>query len=210
MHNKKKNFMKKLILAALLLVSIKSFSQTTTPSTGDQGILSRLEFGIKAGSNVSNFDKFNLPTDPLIGFNAGATVAFKFTDHFMVQEDFLYSQEGAKVKGGILGDQDIKLSYVQVPILLKYRTTSGFYVEAGAQTGILLKYDVAGYTSDQKVFKKINASAVGGIGYQSKMGLGIGARYAYGLTQVGNFPTSAAVNNNFKNETIQANIFYVF
>ncbi|WP_259067714.1 porin family protein [Mucilaginibacter sp. X4EP1] len=208
--------MKKLILAALLLVSIKGFSQTTTtaPSTGNQGffsqLASRLEFGITAGANGGNFDKFNLPTDPLIGFNAGVTVAYKFTDHFMVEEDFLYSQQGAKVKGGILGDQDIKLSYAQVPILFKYRTTSGFYVEAGAQTGILLKYNIAGYTSDEKVFKKIDASAVGGIGYQSKMGLGIGARYAYGLTQVGDFPTNAAINNNFKNTTIQANIFYVF
>ncbi|GAA3969730.1 porin family protein [Mucilaginibacter dorajii] len=204
--------MKKLILAVLILASAKTFAQT---STGDQSfakkIMSRLEFGIKAGVNVSNFQNFNLPTDPLIGFHAGASVAYKFTDHFMVQEDFLYSLQGAKLKGGILGTQDIKLSYVQVPILLKYRTTSGFYVEAGAQTGILLKEEIAGFnTTNEKVFKKIDASAVGGLGFQSKMGLGIGARYAYGFTKAGNFPTSAAINNDFKNSTIQASLSYTF
>ncbi|WP_184541966.1 porin family protein [Mucilaginibacter sp. FT3.2] len=206
--------MKKLILALLILASAKAFSQTTSTTTTPEnkssfnGIMSHLEFGIKAGTNVSNFDKFNLATDPLIGYHAGITVAYKFTEHFMVQEDFLYSLQGAKLKAGILGTQDIKLSYVQVPIVFKYRTTSGFYAEAGAQTGILLKEEIAGLNTGEKFAKKIDAAAIGGIGYQSKMGLGIGARYAYGFTKVANTPS--ATLGDFKNTTIQASIFYVF
>jgi hypothetical protein len=206
--------MKKLILAVLILVSAKSFSQTATESPAPEkqgfikGIVSRLEFGIKAGANVSNFEKFNIPTDPLIGYHAGLTVAYKFNDHFMVQEDFLYSLQGAKLKSGVLGTQDIKLSYLQVPIVLKYRTTSGFYIEGGAQTGILLKEEVAGYNSDQKFAKKIEASAIGGIGFQTKMGLGIGARYAYGFTKVSDTPSAAL--GDFKNSTIQASLIYRF
>jgi len=208
--------MKKLILALLILTSAKAFSQTaptqTTPAPEEKGFLkkiaSRLEFGIKAGTNISNFDKFNIPTDPLIGYHGGLTVAYKFTDHFMVQEDFLYSLQGAKVQTGILGTQDIKLSYLQVPILFKYRTSSGFFAEAGAQTGILLKEEIAGLNTGEKFAKKIDASAVGGIGYQSKMGLGIGARYAYGFTKVANTPSVAL--GDFKNTTIQASLFYVF
>lgn len=201
--------MKKLILAVLVLVSTTCFAQTSPENQSfGKKIMSRLEFGIKAGANASNFNKFNLPTDPLIGFHAGLSVAYKFNEHLMVQEDFLYSMQGAKLKGGILGTQDLKLSYVQVPILLKYRTTSGFYVEAGAQTGILIKEDVVGYTGDQKFAKKIDASAVGGIGFQSKMGLGIGARYAYGFTKVSDTPSAAL--GDFTNSTIQASLFYIF
>jgi hypothetical protein len=36
----------------------------------------------------------------LIGFQGGATVAYKFTDNFMIQEEFLFSTQGAKIKGG--------------------------------------------------------------------------------------------------------------
>jgi hypothetical protein len=192
-------FMKKLILIVLVLVSTHSFGQS---------LLKKFEFGLKGGVNVSNFTNANFPTDPLIGFNAGATVAFKFTDNFMVQEDFLFSTGGAKIKDGELGTQDLKLSYFSVPIVLKYRTNSGFYVEAGAQAAFKVKEDVGGLT-DTKFAKKYDVGAVGGIGYQSKIGLGIGARYVYGLQKVSDGSNTALVND-FKNNAIQANIFYVF
>jgi len=201
--NLKEKFMKKLILICLVLLSSKGFSQSST-----QGILSRLEFGIKAGANVTNFTNASFPTDPLIGFHAGATVAFKFTNNFMFQEEFLFSTQGAKIKGGSLGDQDLKLYYMAVPFLLKYRTNSGFYLEAGAQAGIKVKEDVAGLNTENFA-KKIDLGAAGGIGYQSKMGLGIGARYIYGLSKVADVNLSN-ITNDFKNNNLQASIFYVF
>ncbi|PAW92322.1 hypothetical protein CKK33_01960 [Mucilaginibacter sp. MD40] len=201
--------MKKLILALLLLTSVKTFAQTTpSQQSFGQKILSRLEFGIKGGVNVSNFQNFNASTDPLIGFHGGLSVAYRFTDHLMVQEDFLFSTQGAKLKAGVLGSQDLKLSYVTVPIVLKYRTTSGFYVEAGGQAGIKVKEQVAGFSSTNFA-KKIDAAAVGGLGYQSRIGLGIGARYIYGISKVGDF-NNLLVNNDFKNSTIQASLFYTF
>lgn len=195
--------MKKVLLVCLVLIATKSFSQSFM-----SGIAKKLEFGLKAGVNASNFTNASFPTDPLIGFHGGATVAFKITNNFLIQEDFLFSMQGAKIKGGSLDVQDLKLYYVSVPILLKYRTNTGFFIEAGAQTGMKVKEDVAGEQSGD-VFKKVDVAAVGGIGYQSKIGLGIGARYVYGLSKVGDFKT-AGFNNDFKNNNIQASIFYVF
>ncbi|MCR8560894.1 PorT family protein [Mucilaginibacter sp. BJC16-A38] len=191
--------MKKLMLICLVLVSAKGFSQS---------IMQRLEFGIKAGTNVSNFTNADFATDPLIGFHAGATVAFKITNNFLVQEEFLFSTQGAKIKGGTLGTQDLKLYYMAVPFLLKYRTNSGFYVEAGTQVGIKVKEDIAGINTDNYA-KKIDLAAAGGIGYQSKMGLGIGARYLYGISKVANVNVSN-ITNDYKNNSIQASVFYVF
>lgn len=195
--------MKKLMVICLLLVSAKGFSQSLT-----QNIFKHLEFGLEAGANASNFTNADFPTDPLIGFHAGATIAYKFTNNFMVQEEFLFSTQGAKIKGGTLGDQDLKIYYMSVPFLLKYRTNSGFYIEAGAQTGIRLKEDVAGINTDNFA-KRIDLGAAGGIGFQSKMGLGIGARYIYGISKVSEFNISN-VTNDFKNNSIQASIFYTF
>jgi hypothetical protein len=182
-------------------VSTKGFSQS---------ILKRLEFGVKAGANYSNFTNASFATDPLVGFHAGATVAFKITDNFLIQEEFLFSAMGAKSKTGnnLFNGQDIKLYYASIPLLLKYRTNSGFYVEMGSQMSFKAKEDVKGQSF--AVFaKKMDVAAAAGVGYQSKCGLGIGARYLYGLTSVGEF-NSSTIKNDFKNNNIQVSIFYVF
>jgi len=197
--NFKIKIMKKLMLICLVLMSAKGFGQS---------ILSRLEFGIEAGSNYSNFTNASFPTDPLLGFHAGATVAFKFTDNFMIQEEFLFSTAGAKIKGGALGDQDLKISYMSVPFLLKYRINSGFYVEAGPQVGLRASENVSGITTSEFA-KRIDLDAAGGIGFQTKMGLGIGVRYVYGISKVSEF-NIANINNDYKNNNIQASIFYIF
>jgi len=57
--------------------------------------------------------------------------------------------------------------------------------------------------------KNVDAGIVGGIGYQSKIGLGIGARYIYGISNVGNF-NNATVKNNFNNNNVQVSVFYIF
>jgi hypothetical protein len=92
--------------------------------------------------------------------------------------------------------------------LLKYRSNFGLYVEAGPQVGMLASEDVKGLSFD-KFAKKLDVAAAGGIGYQSKIGLGIGVRYVYGLSTVGDFDASN-IKNDFKNNNLQASIFYVF
>lgn len=200
--------MKKLMLMVLVLVSAKGFGQNNPANESfAKKLMKKLEFGITAGGNYSNFSNAGFATDPLAGFHAGLTVSYKITDNFLISEEFLYSLQGAKVKDGQFAGQEIKLSYASVPILLKYRTNSGFYVEGGPQASFKVKEDVGGLT-DAKFAKKIDFAVAGGLGYQSKMGLGIGTRYVYGLQKVQERPSP--VLGDFKNNSIQASIFYVF
>ena len=65
-------------------------------------------------------------------------VNFKISDNWSVQEDFLYSTQGAKIKDDVFGtEKDLKLSYVSVPIVAKYQSAIGLYGELGVQTNIL-------------------------------------------------------------------------
>ena len=193
--------MKRVLFICLVLVSTKGFSQG--------GFFKRFEFGLKAGVNYSNFTDASFPTDPLVGFHGGGTVAFKITKNFLIQEEFLFSTQGAKVKkGSTLEEQDLKLNYISVPVLLKYRSKIGLYVEAGPQVGMLASEEVKGLSVDEFA-KKLDLAGVGGIGFQSKIGLGIGVRYVYGVSKVSDFDASN-VKNDFKNNNIQASIFYVF
>nr|WP_068890882.1 porin family protein [Pedobacter panaciterrae] len=202
--------MKKLVLVLVILVAVttKGFSQTNTENQGFiQKLMKKLEFGVTAGGNYSNFSGANFATDALPGFHAGLTVSYKITDNFLISEEFLYSLQGAKAKAGPFSGQDIKLSYASVPILFKYRTNSGFYIEAGPQASFKVKEDIGGVT-DAKFAKKIDFGMAGGLGFQSKMGLGIGARYVYGMQKLQETPSP--ILGDLKNNNIQASIFYTF
>ena len=196
--------MKKAIFAASMLMSTGAFSQGLVPS-----LMKRLEFGIKAGANYADFVHASFPTDPLTGYHFGATIGFKLNNRLSIQEDIMYSLQGAKAKSILLNDQDIKLHYMSIPILLRYKTRSGFYVEAGAQAAMLVKEDVPGLTDDQKFAKKVDAGAVGGIGFHSKIGLGIGLRYVYGFTKIGE-TGNTLFKPDFTTSNAQASIFYTF
>jgi hypothetical protein len=195
-----------LFIGCILLVSSNSFSQSFFKNITDH-----LYFGVKGGANYSNFANANFDTEGLQGFHAGALVGYKINDNFAIQEEFLYSTQGAKLKGGLMDGKDVKLSYVAVPILLKYKTNFGLYFEAGPQIGILVDEDFTslGINSETKFAEKIDGGVAGGIGYQLKNGVGIGARYYMSFTDVTKIKT-AGVNSDFQNNTGQVSLSYIF
>jgi hypothetical protein len=197
--------MKKLFLIGFALISIESFSQK---------LMDKLYFGLKVGGNYSNLidvDDASFKTEGLAGFQAGAIVGFKLTNTLQIQQEFLYSTQGAKIEVGNFAGKEVKLSYVAVPILLKYHSLMGIYVEAGPQVNILTKdFEDSGFDS---FAEKTDAGAALGMGYQFRVGpvkgLGIGARYYHGFTKVTKL-NSSTTNNDFVNSVVQGSIFYIF
>jgi len=195
--------MKKLLFICFVLASTQSFSQGFVG-----GIMKRLSFGLKAGANYSNYTNADFATEGLVGFHAGGLLNFRITDNFSIEEEFLFSSQGAKMKTDLFGKENVKVSYITVPFLLKYRHNSGLYIEAGPQVGARINDDLKG-SSYGDFAKKLDLAAAGGIGYQSKMGLGIGVRYIAGLSKVGDFNISN-VKTDFRTNVVQASIFYIF
>jgi hypothetical protein len=200
--------MKKIVLIGFALVTVQvSFGQRFFG-----GMMQRLTFGVKAGGNYSNFTNADFNTEGLAGFHAGAIVNFRLSDKWSIQEEFLYSTQGAKIKNKLFGtNEDLKLSYLAVPIVVKYHSNSGIYGELGFQTNMLI--EDAKNTGFKDFAQKIDAGGVGGFGYQFKegpvKGLGLGARYYYGLMDVGTF-NSSVIKPDFKNNTMQVSVFYIF
>ena len=197
---KTKQIMKKLLVIVCVLLSSRGFSQSLLS-------LSRFSFGLKAGVNYSNYTNADFATDAFIGFHAGALVSYKISNSFSIQEEFLFSSQGAKVKSDVFGKDNVEVDYVTVPFVVKYRTAFGLYIEAGPQTGVNVK-DNINNTTGSGFAKKLDLAFVGGLGYQTKFGLGIGVRYVAGLSSVGNFDISN-VNTNFRTNVAQASIFYI-
>jgi hypothetical protein len=95
------------------------------------------------------------------------------------------------------GSIERKLSYFNVPVLLKYKLSDQFYIEAGPQLGLLYKaYDEFSNTvlGDEVTYRneirdsyhRLDAGLMAGFGYRLMKGNGmnIGVRYYYGLVDV--------------------------
>jgi hypothetical protein len=206
--------MKNFFLIGFIFLSGSSFGQ---------GLMARLSFGLKAGTNYSNFtngtyrnytngnynfNNLKLSTNGLFGFHAGAIVNFKIIGGLSFQEEFLFSTQGAQVQTYTFTKENLKIYYMTVPLLLKYRTIWGIYIEGGGQVGFPIKEET-GNQSVSNFTKKMDLAGVGGLGYQMKCGLGFGARYVAGISKVGDF-NSSNISPDYKNAVIQGSIFFIF
>lgn len=188
-------FMKKIIITIALFTSATAFAQ-------------KFEIGAKAGANISNFTGTNnwqnVKATSLVGYHFGGFISFFLGNNFAIQPEVLFSSQGAKFESaGQTTNQ--KVSYINVPVMLKYRSTGGFYLEAGPQIGFKTGESSSSVDS---LAKSTDLSLAGGIGYHSKIGLGIGARYTAGLSKVGDFKPNNQINPDFKNGVFQLSIFY--
>jgi hypothetical protein len=114
--------------------------------------------------------------------------------------------EGAKYK---LNDDKMvyELDYINVPVLFQYNS-SGFYGETGPQIGFLISSRI----SDGDVSANIKGSTkraafswTVGFGYRLSSGIGIGARYNIGLSNIVDED-----NTDLKNSGFHIGISYLF
>lgn len=185
--------MKKFLVAALVLVSTAGFSQG-------------FQLGLKAGANLNNYTGGNIENSATVNFMGGATFGFLLGDHFTIQPEVLLSAQGAKIKDIGGNDDKYTVTYLNVPVMAKFRFTGGFYVEAGPQVGFKINENVPDQTIDNFA-KSLDLSLAAGLGYHSPIGLGLGARYNAGLSKVGDFDGNN-VDPDFKNSVLQVFVFY--
>jgi hypothetical protein len=185
--------MKKLFLILLLLVSTFTFAQ-------------KFELGLKGGVNVNNFtsgDFNNAKANSLLGFHAGLYNRLSL-GNAAIQSEILVSTQGAKLDS-IGGSADWKLTYINIPVLLQFKSSGGFYIEAGPQLGFKINENIEGQTADNFV-KGLDFSVAGGIGLRGKSGFGFGARYNLGISKLGKASISN-VDPDYKNAVIQASVY---
>lgn len=162
--------MKKLIVAVVaLFIGTTAFSQS-------------IDLGIKAGANFANISDASNSSNKT-GFQAGIFGGVKFSDKIGIQADLLYSQQGAEFDGG-----KFDLSYVNVPVVLKYYLIQGLNIQAGPQFGFVvddkITHEVFGEVVEKSKAEEFDLTAVVGAGYDFPFGIRVDARYNFGLTDI--------------------------
>ena len=217
--------MKKIsLLASILITSTALFAQnenTTTPKT---------TFGVKAGVNMSKLRPSDFPSGTKIETNMKTSFGGGFfaniplgTGGLAFQPEVLFNGQGSKINmtSTVLGvsstvkyEQDLR--YLSVPMMLQFKGASGFYGEIGPQVSFLLdaRQDGPGDENieNEKNYENFEFSGGAGIGYVSAMGLGIGARYNHGFSNVLDNESSTMGSNNtsMKHSVIHIGLFYQF
>jgi hypothetical protein len=159
-------------------------------------------FGIKAGVNLAEFNTKGFPSgeDPTTNMKTSMHGGFFVniplgTGGLAVQPELLYSGQGSKLtvkstvgSSIITSTYEQDLSYINLPVMFQYKTPGGFYVETGPQAGIVVRAQQDGpgdmSTDNKDDFDKFDFAWAGGIGYVSRIGLAIGARYNWGLRNI--------------------------
>jgi len=147
------------------------------------------------------------------GFNAGAFAEYKIKDKWSVQPELLYSQRNIKIgsfkqyfasSASEDPGQYAFLSYICVPVSIKYKITSLLTINAGAQYSYLLHADETLLRDKADGFKKNDLGVIAGIEYTPSR-LRFYGRYYRGLYDINN------INNlhPWNTQQFQAGIGYV-
>lgn len=167
-----------------------------------------MNLGIKAGVNGYTLDKYAADNRWKTGFHAGLLSHIHLNKQWALQPELTYSMQGTEyVSGGV--KSQVKLGYINVPVLVQYMFDNGFRLEAGPQVGFLLS--AKSQTNDVKTdiqdnFSNIDVSIGAGLGYvHPPTGLGIDARYNFGLNNINEVGSSDISNRGF-----QVGLFYLF
>ena len=184
--------MKKILVIVTFLLSNFAFAQ-------------KFKLGAKFGVNISSFtgtDLGSVTKKAMVGFHGGGYLNIAI-GKFALQPEVLVSAQGAKLDSAT-GSGNLKLTYLTVPIMLRYRSGIGLVIEAGPQFGFKLGENVGNSTIND-FGKNLDLAVAAGLGFQVKSGFGIGARYVIGLSKVGEFSTSS-INPDYKNSVIQLSL----
>jgi hypothetical protein len=156
-------------------------------------------WGVKGGltmATLSTDDETNPDLKYRFGFIAGGFYTWPIGERFEVQPEALFSQQGASVsEQGV--DATIKLDYVTVPILARYRFAPrghGLVVYGGPSIGFKVSAKATAKFGSEDIktdisddIETIDAGIAAGAAYESGR-MSIEGRYTFGLTDIGKVP----------------------
>ncbi|MEP5612478.1 MAG: porin family protein [Cyclobacteriaceae bacterium] len=157
----------------------------------------KLEIGLKAGANFANTNVDD--ANSITSLHGGVYGLIKLAS-IGVQPEILFSKQGSEFSGG----SEIDLSYVNVPVMLKFYFPGGLNLQAGPQFGILTKAEDEDGVDLSDGLKSSDVSAAIGAGWDAPFGLQANVRYIFGISDI----NDVAGNDEIKNNTFQVSIGY--
>ena len=182
--------MKKLFLSTVAIIAI-------AVSVNAQSIA----LGVKAGAIGTKIDGESFESGYKLSYQAGAFAELDLLGKIGVQPELLFSQTSSKTVSGATGittlpsglnaNTAFTLSYLSIPILLRYNFAKLFTFNVGPQFGILLNNNTNLQQNSQNAFKSGDVSGV--VGLQVHLSsLRVYGRYVIGLNNLSDVSKSGS------------------
>lgn len=200
--------MKKISLLIMVFLATSLFASESFAQLGFQ-------LGVKGGLNFSDVQT-DIDTDGSTGFHAGAYTTFKFSK-VAIQPEILWNSLSSEITTGTVVSE-LKTSYVNIPVLVKFYVVGGLNVQVGPQFGFatVRELEVAANNSTvdlEDELKGSDVSLVFGLGVDLPAGLNVTARYNLGLSDINDsydFDLDPATDDELKNQVFQISLGYSF
>lgn len=160
------------------------------------------QFGIKGGLNFASLNGSDADAfDGLTSFHIGLVKEISVFDNLSIQPELLYSTQGAKIDQPDGDEDNYKLNYLTLPVLLKFYLNNEFSIHGGPQVAVLLGETKNVAPIDTNTF---DYGFAAGLEYAITKGFFVQGRYYYGgLTEI----TDDA---DIKNSVIQLSLGFKF
>lgn len=163
-------------------------------------------FGIKAGANADKIAGQTFKDGYNLSYHVGAFAEIDLTKKIGIQPELLWSQSTTtKVSGLPIIYQslpnDIKLDYLQIPVLLRYNVNGLVTLLAGPQFSVLVNHQNNLLQNGETAFKQGDFAMVLGGQINLKM-LRVYGRYNIGLQNINDYDNM----NKWKNQQIQLGV----
>lgn len=183
------------LVLAVLLIAQASFAQ--------------FGLGVKAGANITKIDGKSFKDEFRYGYHLGAFANIGLGGRFSLQPEVLLNQYNTRTdssfkniyQNALSGDNNIKLSYLSIPLVLNYKLGSLLSLQAGPQFGILLDRNKNLLQNGKDAFDKGDFSMLGG----AQIGLGkikVTGRYFVGLNNINDIDNQ----DKWKNQGFQVSL----
>lgn len=171
-----------------------------------------IRFGVKGGLNIASIYGEDVDnSESRTSFHIGALSEIPLSEKFSFQPEILYSSQGIKENDE---NAELKLNYLNIPLMMKYYVVENLSLEAGPQFGILLSADAKvegeGEEDVKELFRDFDYGVNFGLGYKLEGGLNFGLRYNLGLSKILDFELFFGEENKAYNGVFQLSIGYLF
>lgn len=163
--------MKNLLLTIFLGVCVSGYSQ--------------IPLGLKAGVNINEIAMSNVSDSFLdenhssvVSFHIGVFSKLRLSDKFDLIPELQYIRKGYNYNPSY-GEGEIRLDYIELPLLISYKPISLLAIEAGPSFGIKTKEN-----THIGLYKPTDIGAVGGLRFNLTSKWSVVGRYYYGITSV--------------------------
>ena len=176
------------------------------------GLLSSSSFaqfklGIKGGANIHKLQGQSFKDNFSFGYHLGGFAEIGLSNKFSVQPEVLFSQVNIDTSNQFSDVYNfdniskVKLSYLQIPLLLNYKANEFVTLQAGPQYSILMDSDNTLVQNGKDAFKKGDFSLLGGLQLNIAK-IKIYGRYAVGLNNINDIDNQ----ERWKNQTVQVGV----